>query len=230
MKRGFTLMEIIIALIIVGVFATLSIASYSQFLETARQKVCETNLKVLELAVKAYAAKTDPSPATLSKLESQDIGNAYAKVMADNGWVTKFSYIFVRLNTPRQAYAAVLTMSDLMNPDKMKERGVNSEVFVCPSDHTGEGISYGINAALIGNRWNEVAGNTVLIVDCNSRTFADENDFDGRHAISLGTRRIAQAITIGEISQRYEKDSGSIWHLIPEGLNLPDGPADDYHV
>ncbi len=221
MKRGFTLMEIIVALIIVGVFATLGIASYGQFLETARQKVCETNLKVLELAVKAYVVRNDAFPATLGRLEPQDIANAYAKVTAANGWVAKFSYIFVKLNTPKQAYAAVLNMADLMNPDKMSEYGASHEVFKCPSDHTGEGISYGINAALAGKKWSEADGDSALIADCNSRTFADENDFDGRHTIRLGTRSIALSITIGEILQKYEENIEGRWTPIPNH-RMPD--------
>jgi prepilin-type N-terminal cleavage/methylation domain-containing protein len=205
MKRGFTLIEIAITVVVIGILATITMASYKQFVDLSRQKVCQTNLLVLKTAVESYAVRHDAFPATVGDLGPQDVLNAYAKVMDKNSWLTKFSYFVVRLNTPKNAYAQISTMRDLVDPLIMESRGIRPKIFECPSDNTSEGISYGINANLIGRRWSNITDNVVVVADANSYTFTnkqDERGVDFRHIKKFGTEKIAQlAIRRGKVEQ-----------------------------
>lgn len=72
MKRnrlsGFSLMEILIAVIIIGILATIATQSFQAYRDRAHRSVDETNLKMLAQAVKLYAYDNGTLPASLDLL------------------------------------------------------------------------------------------------------------------------------------------------------------------
>lgn len=80
-KTGFTLVEILVAIVILTVVASLSIATYQKTVNTNRNTICLQNLKVLQAAVDIYTLEKDTLPTTLSRLEPRHIYLAYEKVV-----------------------------------------------------------------------------------------------------------------------------------------------------
>lgn len=174
MKKSFTLGEIIIAVVIVLILATLGLAGYRQVIDNARQRVCESNLKALEAAVEIYSLENERFPATLGDLKLEHLQKGYARVIKDNDWWTKISYLLVKLSSSREAYAQMLT------PDNLSRYGVDAQIFNCPADTNGA-PSYGINASLEGKQWSEISDDTVIIADCDSYTWRNTSNFAHRH-------------------------------------------------
>ena len=206
MRKGFTLTEVVITVVLIGILSTLGIATYRQVLDNARQKVCKTNLKVLETAVEMYALENDALPASLGDLKPSHVKKAYAKVMRKEGWFTKFAYFFVKLNTPREAYAQFLTYNNL------GKYGAASQVFHCPADTNG-GISYGINAQLKGKRWRDISQDTLIVADCDTPTFGE---LAYRHIRHLGAKRVALGIKKSKKMTKKEKEGKG-----PKGKGSP---------
>jgi type II secretory pathway pseudopilin PulG len=59
MKKYFTLVDIVISLIILGILATLGLPLYNNAIENAKAKACEMNLKVLLGALEAYSLERE---------------------------------------------------------------------------------------------------------------------------------------------------------------------------
>lgn len=81
-KKAFTLVEIMIALIIVSVVVSLSIVTFQKTIEANNDRICRQNLKVLQGAIEIYTIENNALPATLSRLTPEQIHLAYEKVIA----------------------------------------------------------------------------------------------------------------------------------------------------
>ncbi|MEK6567205.1 MAG: prepilin-type N-terminal cleavage/methylation domain-containing protein [Candidatus Omnitrophota bacterium] len=79
-KKAFTLVEIMIALIIVSVVVSLSIVTFQKTIEANNDKICRQNLKVLQGAIEIYTIENNALPAALSLLTSEQIHLAHEKV------------------------------------------------------------------------------------------------------------------------------------------------------
>jgi competence protein ComGC len=193
MKRSFTLIETIITVVIILIFATFGLVGYRQILDNARQRVDETNQQALARALAIYSLENDRFPATLGELKLEHLKKAYAEVIEKGDWFTKFSYFFVKLNTPPQVYAQFLT------PENLAKYGVREEMFHCPADPNGL-PSYGLNEALANKRWDDIAEGEILIGDCDAHTFditTLDTDLAYRHITNWGTKRITVVTTKG---------------------------------
>lgn len=80
-KKAFTLVEIMIALIIVSVLVSLSIVTFQKTIEANNDRLCRQNLKVLQSAIEIYTIENNALPATLSLLTPEQIHLAYEKVV-----------------------------------------------------------------------------------------------------------------------------------------------------
>ncbi|MBU1121479.1 MAG: hypothetical protein ABIH71_03180 [Candidatus Omnitrophota bacterium] len=206
MRKSFTLMEIMMASVIVVILATLGMGGYIFLLENAKQKACvvnqETWLRVAEIKVRetGILGKFD-----LEK-DMEYIGRAYAEKIKEADWYTKFAYSFVKINKPKQAYAAVTT---LMSESVMKKYGVDPQILKCPSS----GLPYGVNTALQDNmRWKDIPVGTILIGDCDSATFTNLEDLNPSHFVNPFTSEgEAIAITVeGKVLGAVKKPNQGI--------------------
>ena len=187
-------MVVVIGLII----ATFTLVGYRQLLENARQRVCSTNLKALGAAVEIYALENDVLPATLGDLKLEHLLKGYAKAIDSRDWFTKFSYFFIKINTPPDVYAQFLT------PENLKKYGVTPEIFRCPADTNGP-PSYGINANLVGKKLEDIPEGEVVIADCDHYTFTSQDEFSFRHFSGFGLKRLAQMLTVTEEGKEVVK-------------------------
>lgn len=188
MKRHFTLVEIVIALIILGILATIGIPLYNNAIEDAKAKACELNLKVLLGALEAYSLENDHLPATLGELRQDDMRRAWAKVLKqEGGWKVKLTYFLIDLDGHGLVYA-----------QQWLNKYIGSGRFTsCPANTAG-GISYGLNANLAGIPLSQYRAviDTPIIADADAALF---NVLVTRHKKYLlfpftGVNEYAQAV------------------------------------
>lgn len=162
-KRHFTLIELIITLIVIGILVTIAIPTYRNVVERSRSEVCKTNLEVLLGAIKNYALEKDYLPASLGQLEDGHIRYAWDQVLESKGtWRVNFAYFVVNFAQGRVVFA----------------QDYWSEVLsiACPSDDTPppQGHSYGINQEIAGKSLEYFQGldpSVTVVADSDSSTF-----------------------------------------------------------
>ena len=128
-NRGFTLVEIMVALAIVLILGTIAIIAYFNFLNRAREAVCETNQKGLQKAVELYVIENEALPAILGDLEKKYLEKGFYLAMEEGGWRNRLAHSFLKINIPSDAYASMLTYENL------KKYGASATLFHCPADH-----------------------------------------------------------------------------------------------
>ncbi|MFH1411101.1 MAG: prepilin-type N-terminal cleavage/methylation domain-containing protein [Candidatus Omnitrophota bacterium] len=67
-KKGFTLVEIMIVVAIIGLLAAIAIPNFVKARESAQKNACISNLKQIEGAMVLYNLDTGANPATLAAL------------------------------------------------------------------------------------------------------------------------------------------------------------------
>jgi prepilin-type N-terminal cleavage/methylation domain-containing protein len=184
MIKGFTILETVMVVVIIAILATMSIAGYWQLLDNARQKVCEANLETLATAAEIYALEHNALPASLGQLSPEHVHKAYAKVMERKGIIYRASRAFVRMNTPRLAYAQFLTYSNL------GKYGAEADVFLCPSDGNGR-PSYGMNSNFAGQPWGNIQSSAIIVGECDNYQFSDPFGLCERHIVDWGLNNAA---------------------------------------
>ena len=137
-RKSFTLIEILIAVVILTIIATLSLAGYTRATESANAMTCQNNLLFINTAIELYGAENlDALPTSLSSVWPAYKDKVFAKLKIDferKGWFG------IR---EQYAYAAVL--------DPLYY-GNNISAITCPSDPTPPskgGVSYAINPAFV---------------------------------------------------------------------------------
>lgn len=77
---GFTLIEILAALIIMSLLVSLSVVTYQKTIRQTEDRACQQNLQVLAAAIDIYALENNSLPVSLSKLNDEQIRLAHLKV------------------------------------------------------------------------------------------------------------------------------------------------------
>ncbi len=137
-KRGFTAIELIVAVVIMTIIISLSMVGYQRYRDRTAMLVDETNQKVLQAAVKLYAYDSNALPGSLSELKSGDLRRAYAVVMEGKRPYTFLAFLKEQVGLFDIAEAAPLP-GRYYNDDE--------NLLTCPSDPTPPsegGISYAL--------------------------------------------------------------------------------------
>ena len=173
-NRGFTIMEIAVALAVLMIISSIAVVSYTKYISNAGETVCAENLKGLRYAVMNYVSEKAALPITLGELEPEQIKQGYDLAMKNADWKSKMTHSVLEFSITSEAHAFTLSYEDL------KAYGANHEIFNCPEDHNG-GTSYAINADIAGKKWSEINADVVLIAESDSDTFRKSSDLQLRH-------------------------------------------------
>lgn len=202
-KKAFTMMEILIVVVIIGILATLGFPAYQNVIEDSKATVCEANLEALNTGLEIYAMEHDQMPGDLSELSPEYIQKAYTRILQEKGaWKIKFAYYIVGWEQRGLAYAGLLT--DIA--------GGNIKLMTCPAALPGE-RSYGINSGLLNmssQGYQALSGDTLFIGDYTAPTFTSYAQLTERHK-HYGILTVeTYAQTIGKDKKIKEKKSGNV--------------------
>lgn len=67
-QGGFTIVEMMMVLVIIGILLGIAVASYSFSLNRSKETACRSNLKIVRQALTVYKVKNDAWPPSLSAL------------------------------------------------------------------------------------------------------------------------------------------------------------------
>ncbi len=161
-KKAFSIVEIVVAIVIVGILATLGIPTYQNVLESSKEKVCTTNLKTLQKGLDIYIMEHGTVPGTLSELKREHLEKAYAQVMSEKGaWKARLAYLIVE----GPQWGLVYAQGDYL-PHLRCPKNPN----ISPT-----AISYGLNdrvTPLSVAEYKALSSNAVTIADADSGTFS----------------------------------------------------------
>lgn len=146
-RQAFTLVELLVGVIVVGILSTAAIVSYQGAYEEARMQECEANQAILTLAIREYFSHDDTLPVTLSALPSEDIQRAYARWQRERPWTTR---AWARVQAWWEGMAEAATGVTTGCPD-VSRLPVPRRALECPSDPdplSKGGVSYTINCAI----------------------------------------------------------------------------------
>ncbi len=161
-EKAFTILEIVVAIVIVGILGTLGIPAYQNVLESSKEKVCTANLKTLQKGLDIYIMERGTVPGSLSELKREHLEKAYAQVMNEkDGWQKRLAYFIVEGPKWGLAYAQGDYLPHLR----------------CPKNpNTAENaFSYGLRNSLANisaAEYKLLPANTVTIADANAGVFS----------------------------------------------------------
>lgn len=177
--KAFTLTEMLIVLVVVGVLATLGFPAYQKVIEDSRAQVCETNLRALKTALDIFAMENDIMPASLSALPQDYLERAYASLLKQKGvWRIKLARFITDFSRERNlAYAQQFFLNQLARRDM--------KLVTCPNDTNVNAFgSYGGNVAWVGQSsrvYQQLDDATLMLGDSELAVFNNVADLDARH-------------------------------------------------
>ena len=72
--KGFTLVELLIVIVILGILATVTVFAVRGITNSGKESACASDKKVLETAAESYMAQEGTYPADIATLESEHPG------------------------------------------------------------------------------------------------------------------------------------------------------------
>jgi len=87
-RRGFTLIEILLVVAIIGMLVALVGVAVPKYLESSRKDACKTQIRMLETALESYNMKNGKYPATLDEVREFLRGNE----LPETPWHGEYQY------------------------------------------------------------------------------------------------------------------------------------------
>lgn len=209
--RAFTLVEILIVIVVIGILSSLAFPAYQSIVENANARVCQTNLDAISTSLDIYAMENESMPGSLSQIPEKYLERAYARIMKrSDAWKIKLAYFITGLKEQGVAYASPITsFKDLA--------GGQTKLLNCPS-HTckyaaGSCYSYGINPAALNissKDYLNLGSSTVVIADSNTATLVSEA-YRHKKIGFLSTRKYANR------SKKTSKEGSSVFRKFEDG-------------
>lgn len=175
--RGFTLVELLVVITIIGLLAALIVPAVQGAIERARQETCKNNLSQIGLGAFSYASSKGYFPGYLNKLGSNNVswqvallGNMGRESLY-NEWIS---------GTGQTPYL---------------------EMYICPSDNTAVGqsgafTSFVVNTGKTGNQtngndiWDGVCHDLSDTTNAKSRRVSLDNFPDGADVTLLASENL----------------------------------------
>jgi len=197
--KGFTLTEILIVVVIIGVLTSMSLWIGGGTLQRSRSRQCELNLKVLRAAVIQYTYDYDALPGTLGEVWPEYRERAIAQLMEEGVDFGRQEGFIQRL------VSRFLGGSAEAQP--LRDYGVDMNILTCPSDKTPPpgGTSYAINVAAIGQPLSALAEDMLIIAECDHTPFTSNAEIAPRHRNSAFGTRHGNSITRGGRVKKEKK-------------------------
>lgn len=185
-KKSFTLLEIMVVVVIVGILATLGVPFYQNIVENSKSTICEEHLKVLKTAMDIYAMENDTMPASLSRLPQEYIKRAYVSRLGQkDAWKIKLADFILNLKERGLAYAEpflnILTRGDISlltcprDPSPPAQGGISYGVYADLGDTNGDG------KGMSSQEYRDLIPGTALIGDSDSAIFTNSSELIFRH-------------------------------------------------
>lgn len=197
--KAFTLIEMLVAVVVLIIVSAVSVATYQGYRDRTAMLVDETNQKILAAAVKIYAIETGTVAGTLAELRPSDLERAYALVIEGHPRYTFWAFLQESFGIPI-AEAVPLPGKYYAN---------NKKVLSCPSDPTtpanGKGISYTVNPVFRtpADIQNLANGGLPFIIECN-----DTGNLEFRHGGPFAPKSIAVITLLNGKHERQPRESG----------------------
>jgi prepilin-type N-terminal cleavage/methylation domain-containing protein len=123
-ERGFTLLEVFVVVVIIGILATLLIPVFSKIRARAQRVQCMANLRSLYIAAESYIQQNGSWP-QIPMSDSDSAENDYA-----NAWITALT----PFGPTQQTWICPTIQELLQNPDLSKLENVRVDYFATSFD------------------------------------------------------------------------------------------------
>lgn len=133
-RRAFTLIEMLVAIAIIGMLTALLLPAVQSAREASRRVQCQNNMKQLGIALANYSNTTNVFPQ--GRIFSQDSRYVYLKDVPCAGPIDR-SYLVVLLPWIEQKplYDSINHQLSILGPDQLTARGQVVSTYACPSDY-----------------------------------------------------------------------------------------------
>lgn len=78
-QAGFTLVEMMVVVVIVGILISIAVPVYNKVTATAEEKACLANIRIIEGAIEMYKTANSTPPASIDDLMDQTKGGPFLK-------------------------------------------------------------------------------------------------------------------------------------------------------